>query len=101
MSIFEKYLPILRRKVMKELLELLKAGEENTVTDLYLAINRPQSTVSNCLKELTDLGLVKLRIEGVKHFYKIEIQMYHGLLRARDEFENIVVKTRKRVSNNQ
>jgi DNA-binding transcriptional ArsR family regulator len=54
-----------------KLLELLKEGEEYTVSELQAASDIPQSTVSRHLKLMRDRGVVRKRNDGVHNYYAL------------------------------
>lgn len=62
------------------LLDVLKEGEERTVSDLEAISNIPQSTISQHLQIMRDQGIVRRRKEGVKSFYSITDERFvHGM----------------------
>lgn len=54
-----------------KLLDLLKEGDEQTVSQLQEATGIPQSTVSRHLKLMRDQGVVEKRNDGVHSYYTL------------------------------
>jgi len=54
-----------------KLLDLLKEGDEQTVSQLQEATDIPQSTVSRHLKLMRDQGVVEKRNDGVHSYYTL------------------------------
>lgn len=53
------------------ILEILKDGEEYTVSQIEEIVEIPQPTISQHLKVMRDQGVVERRKEGVRSFYSI------------------------------
>lgn len=53
------------------ILEILKDGEEYTVSSIEEIVDIPQPTISQHLKVMRDQGVVERRKEGVRSFYSI------------------------------
>ena len=63
-----------------KLLDLLKDGEEYTVSDLESASNISQSTISQHLRLMRDQGIVERRKEGVRSYYSItDVRYVEGM----------------------
>ncbi|MFB6114614.1 MAG: ArsR/SmtB family transcription factor [Halodesulfurarchaeum sp.] len=52
-----------------KLLEVLKDGDEHTVSELQSRSDIPQSTISQHLQMMRDQGIVRRRKEGVRSYY--------------------------------
>ena len=53
------------------ILELLREGEEYTVSEIEEIVDIPQPTISQHLKVMRDQNVVERRKEGVRSFYSI------------------------------
>jgi ArsR family transcriptional regulator len=64
-----------------KILCLLKGGER-CVCDLYENLDLAQNLVSSHLKILKDFGLIEVRQEGKKNYYRINLKSFkvHNLL---------------------
>lgn len=58
-------------KRLEIIMQLYNKGEQNCVDFDYLM---PKSTLTHHLKVLRDAGIVSLRVEGVRHFYKLRFE---------------------------
>lgn len=77
-----KFLNIISEENRLKILFLLSKGEK-CVCEIWQELKLPQNLVSHHLKVLKDFGLVSMREEGVKNFYKLNkkiIQEYLKLL---------------------
>lgn len=58
-------------KRLEIIIQLHNKGEQNCADFDYLM---PKSTLTHHLKVLRDAGIINLRIEGVRHFYTLELE---------------------------
>jgi len=87
-----EFLKILADPTRLEILDFLKKKEEKSVGDLEKSLGRPQSTISQQLKVLTNANLLTVRREGRKRLYRISdpqifkiISSLYAFISARNE----------------
>lgn len=80
----------------QHILELLRAKEEMTVSDIAAQFNLSQPTISQHLKVLKDAGAVKTRRAGQQIYYRIcNVAMYDAMERFMQVYETESNKKRQ------